>query len=157
MAIHIAMQNVGRIVAANEEVFQEEWLDYSYNHDFCRNTLRYWQGCITRDRSAIARGQFRRRSQSCGGIAETTGFARTANHHRVGRNADAESSLGGASSMNKKRIVIASVEANTVTAPDYGDPWVNRLALVTTVMRAMEADELAATLQYLNSKFTLNR
>lgn len=59
--------------------------------------------------------------------------------------------------MNKKRIVIASVEANTVTAPDYGDPWVNRLALVTTVMRAMEADELAATLQYLNSKFTLNR
>ena len=56
--------------------------------------------------------------------------------------------------MRKKRITVATVGNNTVTAPDYGDAWVNRLALVLTVMKEMEADELAATLAFITSKFT---
>ncbi len=55
----------------------------------------------------------------------------------------------------KKRIIVASVGQNSITAPDYGDDWINRLALVMAVFRKMEADELAATLSFVNSKFTL--
>lgn len=54
----------------------------------------------------------------------------------------------------KRRIIVASVGDNTVTAPDYGDPWINRLALVLAVMKNMEADELTATLAFINSRYT---
>lgn len=57
----------------------------------------------------------------------------------------------------KKRIIVASVGNNSVTAPDYGDTWINRLALVLAVMKNMEADELAASLAFINSKYTINR
>jgi len=56
---------------------------------------------------------------------------------------------------SEKRIIVSKTGTNTVTAPDYGDAWINRLALVLAVMREMEADELAATLTFVNSKFTL--
>jgi hypothetical protein len=48
--------------------------------------------------------------------------------------------------MAKKRIQIIKVK-------DYGDPWVNRLAVVAVIFAKMEPCERVATLEFMTSKY----
>ena len=42
---------------------------------------------------------------------------------------------------------------NTQTAKDYGDPWINRLALMMAVIQKMDQRERDATLDFIFSKY----
>lgn len=41
-----------------------------------------------------------------------------------------------------------------IEIPDYGDDWINRLALITATIAKMDTTELAAMLNFINSKYT---
>lgn len=49
---------------------------------------------------------------------------------------------------NKRHIV------NRIEAPDYGDPWINRLALMLAIIKNMDDREREATLAFITSKYT---
>lgn len=42
----------------------------------------------------------------------------------------------------------------TIRVKDYGDDWVNRLAVVGSQLEKMESDERAAAFRYFKSKYS---